>query len=71
MVEINGEAYPVNINKLEVLDRNFIESERRYFRNKYLTTYEYIPSDNLLILDKDTQIHCTALIDRIMEYLED
>lgn len=69
LVEIDGEECPVNIEKLEVLDENFLEAEKRFFR-KFKSTYKYVPTDNLLILNDEIQLHCTALIDRILGYLE-
>lgn len=70
MVEINGEECPVNINKLEVLDKNFLEAEKNFFM-KFKSTYKYMPDDNLLILNDKIELHCTALIDRILGYIED
>lgn len=70
LVEIDGYSVPVNIDKLEVLDKDFLEAERNFFL-KFKDTYEHIPKDNLLKLNDDIEIHCTALIDRILNYLED
>lgn len=69
MVEINGESCPVNIEKLEVLDKNFIDAERKFFM-KFKDTYEYKPEDNLLVLNDKLSIHCTALVNRILGYIE-
>ena len=69
LVEINGEEVPVNIEKLEVLDKNFLEAEKNYFL-QFKDTYEYRPEDNLLILNDKLQIHCTALVNRILDYIE-
>lgn len=70
LVEINGDVCAVNIDKLEVLDEKFLEAERNYFR-KFKDTYEYIPSENTLKLNDEIEIHCKALVNRILEYLED
>lgn len=70
LVEINGEEYPVNIDKLEVLDRNFIEAEEKYF-SRYKDTFEWNEDEHLLVLDDDLQIHCTSLVRRILRYLDE
>lgn len=70
LVTINNEDVPVNIDKLEVLDENFLKIEKNYFQ-QYKNTYKYIPSDNLLKLNDDIEIHCTGLINRILNYLEE
>lgn len=69
LVEIDGEEVPVNIEKLEVLDKNFLEAERNYFL-QFKDTYEYKPDENLLVLNDKIQIHCTALVNRILDYIE-
>ena len=70
MVEINGTSCPVNIDKLEVLDKGFIDAERKFFM-KFKDTYKYQPEENLLVLNDKLSIHCTSLVNRILEYLEE
>lgn len=70
LVEINGEEVPVNIDKLEVLDRSFIEAEKEYF-SKYKDTFEWIEDEHLLVLDDELKIHCTSLVRRILRYLDE
>lgn len=69
-VEMGDEGCAVNIDKLEVLDQSFLEAEKKYFK-QFEDTYEYIPDENLLRLNKDIEIHCTSLINRIIDYIED
>lgn len=70
LVEIDGEDCPVNIDKLEVLDKDFLEAEKKYFL-RFKDTYEWTPSDNLLKLNDEIEIHCTSLVNRILNYLEE
>ncbi len=68
-VEIGDEGCAVNIDKLEVLDEDFLKAEEKFFK-QFKDTYVYIPTENLLRLDDDIELHCTSLINRILGYLE-
>ena len=70
LVEIDGLECPVNIDKLQVLDDDFLEAEKQFFL-QFKNTFKYKPEENLLILNDKIQLHCTSLVNRILGYLKD
>ena len=67
LVDIDGNEVAVNIDKLEVLDKDFLATEKEFF-SKFKDTYKY--ENGTLTLKKGVEIHCTGLINRILDYLE-
>lgn len=69
LVDIDGEEAAVNIDALQVLDKNFIEAEEKYFK-KYEETFSYDKENHELTLNDELSFHCSSLCRRILGYLD-
>ena len=68
-VDINGEEAAVNVDALEVLDKDFVSAEEKFFM-KYKDTFYYDEDNHELVLDDETRFHCSTICRRILSYLD-